>query len=52
MEAKGSFRKISRKKPENNPETIKKLLVEQISSTVRWRESIIYMSDIGIKNYI
>ena len=38
--------------PENNPENIKKLLVEQIASTVRWRESIIYMSDIGIKNYI
>ena len=38
--------------PENNPENIKRLLVEQISSTVRWRESIIYMSDLGIKNYI
>ena len=32
-------------KPEDNPENIKKLLVEQISSTVRWRESIIKMSN-------
>ena len=31
--------------PENNPENIKRLLVEQISSTVRWRESIINMSE-------
>ena len=30
--------------PENNPENIKKLLIKQISSTVRWRESIIKMS--------
>ena len=30
-------------KPENNPEDIKRLLVEQIYSTVRWRESIINM---------
>ena len=27
-------------KPENNPDVIKKLLVDQICSTVRWRESI------------
>ena len=31
---------------------LKKLLVKQIFSTVRWRESLINMSDKGIKNFI
>ena len=39
-------------KPENNPEDIKKLLVEQICSTVRWRESIINMYKEDINNFI
>ena len=39
-------------KPENNPEEIKKLLVQQICSTVRWRESIIEMSKENINNFI
>ncbi len=39
-------------KPENNSENIKKLLVEQICSTVRWRESIINMSKENINNFI
>jgi len=39
-------------KPENNPEDIKKLLVDQICSTVRWRESIIYMSKENVNNFI
>ena len=39
-------------KPENNPENIKKLLVEQIFSTVRWRESIINMSNEKVTNFI
>ena len=38
--------------PETNPENIKDLLVEQIFSTVKWRESIIYMSNEGVKNFI
>ena len=38
--------------PEINPENIKNLLVKQIFSTVKWRESIIYMSNEGIKNFI
>ena len=38
--------------PENDPEKIKKLLIEQISSTVRWRESIIKISEEGVKNFI
>ena len=39
-------------KPENNPEDIKKLLIEQIYSTVRWRESIINMSKENVTNFI
>ncbi len=39
-------------KPQNNPEDIKKLLVEQICSTVRWRESIINMSNENVTNFI
>ena len=34
------------------PNEIKKLLIDQISSTVRWRESLIYMSNNGAKNFI
>ena len=39
-------------KPENDPENIKKLLVEQICSTVRWRESIINMSKENVTDFI
>jgi len=39
-------------KPENNPESIKKFLIEQICSTVRWRESIINMSKENVTNFI
>ena len=39
-------------KPENNPENIKKLLIDQICSTVRWRESIINMSLANVSNFI
>ena len=38
--------------PETEANKIKELLVDQIFSTVRWRESIIYMSKFGIKNFI
>ncbi len=37
---------------ENDPKKIKNLLVEQIYSTVRWRESIINLSNTGVKNYV
>ena len=37
---------------EEKPEQIKKLLIDQICSTVRWRESLIYMSNNGAKNFI
>ena len=39
-------------KPENSASKIKELLVEQIYSAVRWRESIIFMSKTGEKNYV
>ena len=39
-------------KPENSPEKIKKLLIEQIYSTVRWRESILNMAKEKISNFI
>ena len=37
---------------ETNSEIIKKMLVKQIFSTVRWRESITNMSNMGINNFI
>ncbi len=39
-------------KPENNPNNIKKLLIEQICSTVRWRESVIHMSKSNTTDFI
>ena len=38
--------------PENDLDIIKKLLIDQIFSTVRWRESIINMNDLGVNNFI
>ena len=38
--------------PVSEPEKIKKLLIEQIYSTVKWRESLINMSKMGIINFI
>ncbi len=38
--------------PENDQNVIKKLLIEQIFSTVKWRESMINISEKGIKNFI
>ena len=32
--------------------TSKKLLVDQIFSTVKWRETIINMSKLGVKNFV
>ncbi len=37
---------------ENNPEKIKKLLIDQIFSTVKWRESLKKMSDKGVSNFV
>jgi len=37
---------------ENDPKIIKQLLIDQIFSTVRWRESLIFMEKAGIKNFV
>ena len=37
---------------ESDANNIKKLLVKQIFSTVKWRESIIKMQETGVKNFI
>ena len=39
-------------KPEINSNVIKRLLIDQIFCTVKWRESLIYMSESGVKNFI
>ena len=38
--------------PENNPDDIKRLLIQQIEKPVRWRESINYMLDYGVNKFI
>ena len=38
--------------PEDSSDIIKKLLIDQIFSTVKWRESLINMSKEGVKNFI
>jgi len=37
---------------EDNPERLKELLVEQITGMVRWRESVLYMSDQGVDQMV
>ncbi len=37
---------------EKNPENLKKLLIEQICSTVKWRDSLINMSKEGVNTFI
>ena len=39
-------------KAETSSKEIKRLLIEQIFSTVKWRESIIKMSSDGVRNFI
>ena len=39
-------------KPKQQTDEIKNLLIDQIVSTVKWRESIINMSKAGITNFI
>jgi len=38
--------------PEVNSEDIKRLLVKQIFSTVKWRQTLLYMSNNGVTNFI
>ena len=51
---KGDFAIITNvtAKPEDDIEKIKNLLVEQIYSKVKWRESILFMINNGIKEFI
>ena len=37
---------------ETDPIKIKKILIEQIFSTVRWRESIMFMKKAGVRNFV
>ena len=39
-------------KIEKNPENIKKLLIDQIFSTVKWRETTINISNEGVSNFV
>ncbi len=39
-------------RPEEDPEKIKQLLIKQIYSTVKWRESLNYMSEQGVENFV
>lgn len=39
-------------KRESEPGRIRSLLVEQVTATVRWRESVIAMTDMGVDRYI
>ena len=39
-------------KAETSSDKIKKLLIDQIFSTVKWRESLLNMSNLGVKNFI
>ena len=39
-------------KIESDPENIKKLLIEQIFSTVKWRDILINMSNLGVSNFL
>jgi [acyl-carrier-protein] S-malonyltransferase len=36
----------------SDPDDIKKLLVEQVTGTVRWRESVMYMAANGVTRYV
>ncbi len=36
----------------NSPDDIRKLLVQQVTHMVRWRESVLYMKDQGIESFV
>jgi [acyl-carrier-protein] S-malonyltransferase len=39
-------------RPVTDPDTIRKLLVEQVTGTVRWRESVAYMAAEGVTRFV
>jgi [acyl-carrier-protein] S-malonyltransferase len=38
--------------PETDPDTIRNLLVEQVTGLVRWRESVINMGETGVEEFV
>ena len=38
--------------PESDPDTIRNLLVEQVTGMVRWRESVGNMFDAGVEEFV
>jgi [acyl-carrier-protein] S-malonyltransferase len=39
-------------RPESDPDTIRNLLVEQVTGMVRWRESITHMTEAGVEEFV
>ncbi|BCJ90845.1 malonyl CoA-acyl carrier protein transacylase [Terrihabitans soli] len=39
-------------RPVTDPDTIRKLLVEQVTGTVRWRESVAFMAGAGVTRFV
>jgi [acyl-carrier-protein] S-malonyltransferase len=39
-------------KPENDPDTIRSLLVDQVTAMVRWRESVANMAEAGVEEFV
>ena len=38
--------------PVTDPDTIRRLLVEQVTGTVRWRESVLAMAELGVTGFV
>ncbi len=38
--------------PVTDPETIRRLLVEQVTGSVRWRASVLYMAEAGVTKFV
>ncbi|GAA0337761.1 ACP S-malonyltransferase [Sphingomonas oligophenolica] len=38
--------------PVSDPDTIRRLLVEQVTGMVRWRESVLAMADTGVESFV
>jgi [acyl-carrier-protein] S-malonyltransferase len=38
--------------PVSDPDTIRRLLVEQVTGTVRWRESVLAMAELGVTGFV
>ena len=39
-------------RPETDPDTIRALLVDQVTGMVRWRESVANMADAGVDDFV